>query len=220
MKKIIATRYIFWIVILSVAMTAAGTMLIGSINTKTVTIPLNSFFWNTILVNITFMGDAFFAFGLVFFLLFFLNKKNLSSRLLIMVFFTLIITQAIKNIFTGLPLQFFFETGNNETGQGVTFYKNIVSSHVAVACTVAIFFMRYSKNRFFKTTLVLMVLLVAYSRMKLMGESINVVLLGIIPAAIATISVYKFVRKKTNSNTYYIRVKKDRKIFGQHIMNG
>ncbi len=218
MKKIIATRYISWIVILSVAMTVASTMLIGSINTKTVTIPLNSFFWNTILVNITFMGDAFFAFGLVFFLLFFLNKKNLSSRLLIMVFFTLIITQAIKNIFTGLPLQFFFETGNNETGQGVAFYKNIVSSHVAIASTVAAFFMLYSKNRFFKITLVLMVLLVAYSRMKLMGDSINVVLLGIIPAAIATWA-YKFVRKKTNSNTYYIRVKKDRKIFGQQIMN-
>ncbi len=219
MKKLIATRYISWIVILSVTMTAAGTMLIGSINTMAFTNPLNSFFWNTILVNITFMGDAFFAFGLVFFLLFFLNKKNLSSRLLIMVFFTLLITQVIKNIFSGLPLQLFFETGNNETGQGLAFYKNIASSHVAVASTIAVFFMLYSKNTFFKTTLVLMVLLVAYSRMKLMGDSINVVLLGIVPATIATISVYKFVRKKTNSNVYYYRIRKDRKITGEQIVH-
>lgn len=219
MKKLIATRYISWIVILSVTMTAAGTMLIGSINTMAFTNPLNSFFWNTIMVNISFMGDAYFALGAVMFLVFFLRKKNLSLRLFLAVLFTLLITQAIKNYFSGQPLQVFFETGTRENSGENILYRNFISSHVAIAFTLAGFFALYSKNWLFKSLLFVLAFLVAFSREELMDEPIETILLGIAPAFITTLFIYKFVHKKTNSNVYYYRIRKDRKITGEQIVH-
>lgn len=63
-----------------------------------------------------------------------------------------------------------------------------------------------------------MVFLVSYSRMKLMGESMEVVLLGIVPAVISTAFVYKLVRKKAIGYSYYYRIKKEKNILGQQIM--
>ncbi len=219
MKKLIATRYISWIIILSVTMTASGTMLIGSINTIAFTSPLDSYFWNTILVNITFMGDAYFALGVVLFLMFFLRKKNLSLRLFLAVLFTLIITQAIKNYFSELPLQVFFEAGTRENSGENILYRNFISSHVAIAFTLAGFFALYFKNWLYKSILFVLAFLVSFSREELMGEPIETILLGIAPAFIATLFIYKFVRKKTNSDVYYYRLRKDRKITGEQIVH-
>ena len=81
------------------------------------------------MVNISFMGDAYFALGVVLFLMFFQRKKNLSLRLFLAVLFTLLITQAIKNYFSELPLQLFFETGSRENS-GENFYTRILSHHM------------------------------------------------------------------------------------------
>ncbi len=218
MKKLVYLRYITWIAAISIAMTVAGTFMLGSSNNQPFIIFGNGFFWNSILINITFMGDAFFAFAVVFLLLFFLNKKNLSSRLLLMLFCTLLITQAIKNIFSGLPFQLFFESGNKEVGGSLVLYKNIISSHVAIAFTLAVFFALYSKKLVFKTVVFLICFVVAYSRMKLIGESIQVILLGIVPAIISTVIVYKLVRNKAIGYSYYYRIKKERNVLGQQMM--
>jgi hypothetical protein len=218
MKRLVYLRYITWIAAISIAMTLAGTYLLGRTNNESFVIFGNGFFWNSILINITFMGDAFFAFGVVFLLLFFLNKKNLSSRLLLMLFCTLLITQAIKNIFSGLPFQLLFESGNKEVGESLVLYKNIISSHVAIAFTMAIFFALYSKNLVFKISVFVISFVVAYSRMKLMGESIAVVLLGLVPAVISTLFVYKLVRSKAIGYSFYYRIKKEKTILGQQIM--
>ena len=121
MKKHINPVYLSWIVNISVAIAIVSTLFIASINTHTFTSPLNSFFWNCMFVNITFMGDAFFAFGVVLLLLFFLNKKNLSLRLLFTILVSLLMIQVLKNIFNGLPIQLFFESGNKDIGSEASF---------------------------------------------------------------------------------------------------
>ncbi len=165
------------------------------------------------------MGDAYFALGVVLLLMFFLRKKNLSLRLFLAVLFTLLITQAIKNYFSGLPMQLFFETGTKENSGENILDRNFISSHVAIAFTLAGFFSLYSKNWLYKSIFFVLAFLVAFSRAELMGEPTETILLGLVPAFIATLFIYKFFRKKASNNTYYYRIRKDRKITGEQIVH-
>lgn len=158
------------------------------------------------------MGDAFFAFGIVFFLLFFFNKKHAALKLLITVLISLSITQAIKIIFSGLPPQLFFEEGVLQSSGKVFSYRNIISSHTSIAFTLASFFLFYTKNMMKKVLFIVLAIIVAFTRMKLAGDSSIALVLGILPAIAASFYLYKIKQKsKTSKYAYYYNGRKESK---------
>lgn len=171
------------------------------------------FYRNSFLVNVTFMGDAFFAFGIAFFFIFFFNKKNMASKLLIAILISLAITQVIKNIFSGLPIQLFFEEGVLQNANEALFNGNIISSHTAIACTLAGFFILYAKNIFLKIFVIALAIIVAITRIKLAGDSLEALFVGLLPATITFLYIYVLKHKKQISNhAYYYKSRKENTI--------
>jgi PAP2 superfamily len=206
MKKSVSIQYVILIFATLIAM--AITLYIGSLAVDT-----STFYWNTLLVNITFIGDAFFAFGFVFFLLFFFDKKTYALKLLIAVLISLVITQIIKNIFSGLPAQLYFEKGVIQNPTDIFFNRNVISSHVAIAFTLASFFVLHSKNVFLKIAVIVLAIFVGITRVSLAGDSLLALAVGLFPAIITLLYLYNFKRIKdaAKHGAYYYKTKKERK---------
>jgi PAP2 superfamily len=212
MKKAISIQSI--ILIFATLISLAITIYVGSFSIDTAT-----FYSKALLVNITFMGDAFFAFGIVFFLLFFFNKKSMASKLLIAILISLSITQVIKNIFSGLPLQLFFEEGVLQNPSEALFNENIISSHTAIAFTLASFFVLSTKNIFFKMSSILLAFTVAITRVELAGDSLLALAIGLLPATISLLYLYNMKQKKqTNKHAYYYKSRKENKGSAQQLL--
>ena len=77
MRKELTYKAIVFSFSLAIIFALVITLFVGLSNGQGLNIDVNNFYWNTLLINLTFMGDAFFAFGIIFFLLFFFNKKNM-----------------------------------------------------------------------------------------------------------------------------------------------
>ena len=138
------------------------------------------FFSNSFFVNIGFMGDAVFAFAVVFFLLFLLNKKDMSLRLLLTLSFLLFFIQFAKNIINPQPAHLYFEAGDN----AISFYRNLISSHTAIACMLAGFFAMHTKKTFLRISFLIAAFAVAYSRIYF-GETFFAAGTGIAAAGIS-----------------------------------
>ncbi len=205
MKKAISIQSIILFFAMSIAF--ALTIYVGNYAENA-----SKFYWNTFLVNITFMGDAFCAFGLVLFLLFFYNKKSNVSFLLIAILISLTLTQFIKNIFNGTGAHLFFEEGVLQNPSDVIFNNNIISSHAAIAFTLAGFFILKSKKIFLRIVCILLACLVAFTRIELAGDSLITLFAGLLPAAAAVIWLYKMKYKRAASiNAYYFKYFRSRK---------
>ena len=196
------------ILIFATLIAIAVTIYVGRLGVHT-----SSFYSNTLLVNITFMGDAFFAFGIIFFLLFFFKKKSMASKILIAILISLTITQGIKNIFSGLPIQLFFEEGVLQNANEALFNENIISSHTAIACTLAGVFILYTKNIFLKIFIIALAIIVAITRIKLAGDSLEALFAGLLPATITFLYLYVLKQKKQIINhAYYYKSRKENTI--------
>lgn len=169
------------------------------------------FYWNTLLVNITFMGDGFFALGLYFFLLFYFRKKELASKLLITLFFTLFIVQLIKNVFSNLPFHIFFETSTNSNELLSLYNYNFISSHTAIAFTLAIFFAMQIKKVGVIILVFLLASFISYSRIVLVGELYVAICFGLIPAFCSYV-ILKYFNFNSFSNKGYFRRSKSKKL--------
>jgi membrane-associated phospholipid phosphatase len=219
MKKNITLSPLNTSFMLAILLAVAITLYIGVSSNAFLGFATQNFFWNTFLINITFMGDAFFALGLFFFLLIFLKKKRLSLILLIAVFFCLAITQFIKNIFSGVSPQLFFEAGivapSNNIGS-----SNIISSHTAIAFTLAIFFAMHIKKMLVKVLLFLLAVSVAISRIILAEESLMALLVGLLPAIVVLYYLYqrKYKSSISSNTSYYYENKKERKSLSQQFL--
>ncbi|MEJ7609691.1 MAG: phosphatase PAP2 family protein [Ferruginibacter sp.] len=165
---------------LSVLLTAIAAIFINEHYTGAV-FHADHFLWNVFFVNITFMGDAFFAIGMVFFLGFFLRRKKQALLLLQTLAVSLFIIQLTKIIAGAEGVHLYFEAGNPGRGS----VPNLLSSHAAVAFTLAVFFAMQLKNPFTLFGIFIVAGTVAYSRMFLAGESLSAVMCGSIPAATA-----------------------------------
>ncbi len=165
---------------------------------------------DSLFINITFMGDALFSFALVFFLLFFLNRKDLSLRLLLTLAVSLLLVQFVKNVFSGQPMHLYFEAGN----PGDALYKNLLSSHTAVAFTLAGFFAMYAKNLVLHTSLFIFAFIIAYSRIYF-GESFFAVAMGLIPA-MASLLFANYIKYSKRVKSGYRR-RGEKKISPQHL---
>ena len=202
MKKAINAQVA--ILIFAILIALSITIFVGS----TATNP-QAFYWNTILINITFVGDGLFAFSLVLFLLFYFKQKVLAYNLCKTILFTLLCVQVLKNIFSDLPLQFFVESNLNTNNS--LFYHNYISSHTSVAISIAVFFSMHFKNLGITVLLFAVAILVAYSRVLLANETFVAILLSLIPS----VGTYFIVKKINNSNRftyrYYFKKSKHKK---------
>jgi hypothetical protein len=198
---IIAIAFIFAIAI---------TLFVGGFNENS-----STFYLNTFVVNINFIGDSFFAFGLVIFAYFFYNKKRRVLKLLCAFIITIITSQIIKNIFSDLPFQIYFDPNTFDSALSA----NIISSHTAF--TILGFVVVYNKNFFVKSLIVILAVLVIVVRHVFAQDSIAAISLSFIPVAISFIylrsvryknviggqSFYKNRNSKINvSNNSYIGV--------------
>jgi membrane-associated phospholipid phosphatase len=180
------------------AVTSCFATLLGAYLTGSDTFSLqhHSAFKNILFSNITFMGDSIFAFAVAGILIFLFNKKDAGMRLLLATLITLVITQVVKNIFSGLPVQLFFEKNAYYFDDPLSIPANIISSHTAVAFTLAAFFASASKNKIAGIFLFAAAIIVAYSRTYTAGENMATLALGIVPAAIAAFATERIMREE------------------------
>jgi hypothetical protein len=203
MKKALSIQSV--ILILATLIAIALTIYIGGFGADS-----SAFYWNCVLINITFIGDAFFAFGLAFFLLFFFNKKSIALKLLIVVLISLTITQVIKNLFSGLQPQLFFEEGVLQNSGETFFNRNVISSHTAIAFTLAGFLVLHTKILFLKIIAFALAIIVALTGMELVGYSLLALSLGLLPATVALIYLYSLkYKREIGKKIYYYKSRKE-----------
>ena len=211
MKKVFSTQFIIFIIAAIVAF--VYTIYIGDYVANK-----SSFYWNTFLVNLTFMGDAFFAFAIIFFMLIFFKQKQLASKLLITTIICLAIVQVVKNIFHAGALQIFFESGITENDGEYSFGSNIISSHTAVAFTLVITLSMHIQKMYATILFLTLALLVTYTRLLLGVDNVSTIIFSIIPILAITYFLYKTDVKKAAIYGYYYRNKKESKEFLQNAL--
>jgi membrane-associated phospholipid phosphatase len=211
MKKVRSAQSI--ILIFATIITFATTIYIGNFASN-----VSTFYRNVILVNITFIGDAFFSLGIIFFMLFFFNKKKLASKLLVSTIITLTIVQCIKNILHSNGLQIFFEAGVLQNDGQNYFNQNMISSHTAMAFTLAAFFSMQFKKWYLTIAFFLIASIVAYTRIILVQESILSLLIGAATSVASTIFLYKLNANKIYTNGYFYKTRKESNGFMRHAL--
>jgi membrane-associated phospholipid phosphatase len=196
MKKVLSSQFISFFFAGFVALSA--TFYIGGFGN-------NSFYWNTFLVNVTFMGDAFFAFGISLFLLFYFNKKKQALNLALTISFVIVLVQIFKNIFSGHTFELYFEQGVYTENANLILSGNFISSHTAIAFSLAVFFAKQTKKLIVIILLFLTAALVSYSRVLLVDETLLSIIMGLIPAIIAKFLVNALVQKRHSNKIYFLK---------------
>jgi hypothetical protein len=158
-----------------------------------------AFVKNVILVNITFIGDAIFSFGLVFFLFFLFNKKSVAIKLLFSVLLTIFIVQVIKNIVgDGMPVHLYFEK-NSYLFESADSRSNIISSHTAMAFTLLLFFLPLCKRKIQKVILIVTAITIMFSGLTLSNETFFAQIPGVI-AALSVAAITKLIYRSPKKN--------------------
>lgn len=152
---------------------------------------------NILFSNITFMGDTIFAFAVAGVFIFFFNKKDEGIKLLFTILATLFITQVIKNIYSG-GIQLYFENNAYYFENAADIPVNIISSHTAVAFTLAAFFASLTKNKITGILIFAAAALIACTRIYTANESILSLLAGLIPAGLAVFFTETVLKNKRN----------------------
>ncbi len=127
----------------------------------------HSFIKNVLFINFTFLGSGIFCIVLLLYL--FYIKQNIIARLVMASsFITIFLIQSIKNYFHQDGLQFFFEDEqylfNLDPQKEMAVY---ISSHTAIAFTLATVFTLYFNSRIKGFLLFTAAYVVAYSRIYL-----------------------------------------------------
>lgn len=158
-------------------------------------IPVKNDFLLKIMINLTFMGDAFFSVLLILFLASYFNQRKLSVKVFAGFVITMLLVQAVKNFFhPDTETQLFFENSiylksdlniiNNRLSQ------NSISSHAALSFMLAGIFYMHNKLKLRKSIYFLIAIGVGLSRIYLEHESINAVSFGSIVGLIGASAVY------------------------------
>lgn len=184
MKESITIKELLFAVLFSLAAVMAVTLFIGTDLSHHTAHISRSFFRNAFFANLTFTGDSFFAFATICVLIFFFNKKDEGIRLLFAVLLTLLLVQLVKNIFGTPPAHLYFEK-NTYMFDGEDISYNIISSHTAIAFTLAFFFSTAKRSAATMILLLITATAVAFSRVYTAQDSILAIVLGIAPAAVS-----------------------------------
>lgn len=205
MKKTLSIQAI--IIIIASIIALAITLFVGGLAKGA-----SLFYWNTLLINITFIGDGLFSLGLFFFLLLFFKQKKMAKEFLITTLFTIVLVQFIKNFCSNQPFQFYFESGIVSPETQNIFYHNFISSHTALAFTLAIFFSFQIKKIQYRIVFFIVAFLVTYTRVIIAQESIVAVLLGILPVFGSYLILKKMNSGYFSNKHYFFKENTNREI--------
>lgn len=192
--QLVKTRILFFGLLLSLV--GCSFMFMGIFGVDAGSIELNTYrpFWlNVFFVNFTFMGDVFFAIGLIAFIIFYLKRKKAGSTLLQALLLSVLAIQLIKNIAVGSSPTLFFEAGEYLFGSNElpTQEELLLSGHTAVAFALVTAIMLIVKNRGWQLPLFTAAMLLGYSRIYLTPNNLQQVINGAITGSAAgALAVY------------------------------
>ena len=83
---------------------------------------------------------------------------------------------------------------------------------MAIAFTLASFFLLHSKNIFIKIAVIVLAIFVGITRITLAGDSLLAIAIGFFPAIITSLYLYKLKRRKeaAKHGAYYYKTRKER----------
>ncbi len=165
------------------------------------------FFIRACWVNITFMGDAFFAATTIISLFAFFNKRGLAIKLLVTISIALLFVQIIKNITSESAFHLFFEANSYEGNYINVTLSNSISSHSVVAITLAYFFISEAKSMYVKIALVMGAFLVSCSRLFVSYDSFFAIAVAVVPGLVSVILV-QLIYVKLYMLKNYVKIKR------------
>lgn len=176
----------------------------------TVHVPHN--FWlNVLFINITFLGSAIFCFGLILYL--FYKKQYAIARLITgSTLLSLLLIQIIKNYLSIDGIQIFFEDEQylfNATETSI----QLVSSHTALAFSLATFFVLHFNNRILRYSILLLAIVVAWSRIYLSHHTLPDLFAGAFIGLFSGCAVYYYYLN-------YVKFKKPSLFTSRKFNNG
>lgn len=162
----------------------------------------HNFLLNVLFINITFLGSSIFCIGLIVYL-FYLKHKSIAWLSAISCLMTIVAIQVIKNYMQNDGVQIFFEDDRYIPNGSNNFTRLFISSHTALAFTLATIYTLYFNNKFKSILLFVAALMVAYSRLYFSPHTIFD-LLGSTFAGVASASLtyYFFLNRSKFRNGY------------------
>ncbi len=136
---------------------------------------------NLFFEKFTFLGDGIFALILFIFLLFFINRKMQAIAILLAFLMSGIAAQIIKKVVAAPRPKLFFQHGeyaNFIDGVTLASYTSFPSGHTATAFAIATIIALSLKENKLKLLMLLIAILVAYSRIYLAQHFLGDVLAG------------------------------------------
>jgi hypothetical protein len=156
------------------------------------------FYSNVFFVNVSAMGDGIFAFALIIFLVFGLDKKRSGMQLLANILLTLLIVQAAKNIFSTDTTRFYIEVLRPAD-------VNIISSHTAIAFALAAFFVLRAKKIAVKMICFFAATGGAFCQSYFSAATMQAVISGIVAGSFSATLLYTLDRVKFRGSSFMKR---------------
>jgi membrane-associated phospholipid phosphatase len=158
-----------------------------------------SFLLNVCLINITFLGDGFFAALLVISIGLFSVDNRVAKVFAVSSLGTLVFVQLFKNILSHQDITLFFEPGQTMFSLDNLYSAKVdmfISSHSALVCALATVAVAFLRNKYLHVAAIVLVVLVAYSRIYLTQSMPSSILLGaLVGFAVAKLTVYYFANR-------------------------
>lgn len=175
----------WYFIILSFVLFTVIVLLI--VNDKTIGhIPADSyhpFLLNVFFINLTFIGDGIFAVCLSALFLFYYRQKEKGLAFFYSFLITGIIVQLLKNLINATGPKLFFEAGGYlhlVEGENLTGISGFISGHTALAFAIATVMVLLMKDKKWQLPVLVVEILVGYSRIYLARHYLQDVIFGVI----------------------------------------
>jgi membrane-associated phospholipid phosphatase len=169
----------------------------------------HSFWPNVFLVNFTFMGDGVFYLFLSLFFIFYLKKEEQGKALIYGFFISSILVQLLKNTGNFSNPTLFFEQGQTLFIPHVASLKetgNFVSGHTATAFAIATILMFTMTGRKKEMIFLMNAMLLGYSRIYLVQDSLIAVLGGALTGTVSGIAAIYTTYYARQYNPFYKKI--------------
>jgi membrane-associated phospholipid phosphatase len=176
-------------------------MLFGNATTV-ISLKAHRCFWvNVFFINYTFLGNGLFAISLAMFFMFYLKQKQTGILLCTGFLLSAILIQIFKNIIGLAPIELYTEPLQNLFYNTDNVNKNYLifpSSYTAAAFSIAMILELKCKKTFQQIMILLAAILVGYSRIYLVQNSISDVLAGSLTGIFSGVIVYVLAVSKVS----------------------
>ena len=168
----------------------------------------HSFWLNVFFVNYTFMGDAIFVLAVVLFLRFYCREKEKAKTVFYSFLLTMLLIQLFKNVLHHSGFILYFEESQylfNTAPLSETAFRQLPSSHTALAFSLAASLSSFTKNKLTHILLLLGCGLLAFSRLYLAGHYFMDVVIGMFIGIFSTGTIIFLLKVNTKKN-YQLRI--------------